>query len=170
VELYILRHGLAAERTEWQGADEARPLTAQGRERMKEIAAGLKLLVPQLDLILSSPLVRAWQTAEIVSKAYGMKNSHKLYETAALLPYSGFESLFAELRQYDNTKRILIVGHQPYLGDLIAYLIADGFARHIPIKKGGIACLECDTQLPRSTGQLHWLATPKQLRLLSRKV
>ncbi|MEW6734064.1 MAG: phosphohistidine phosphatase SixA [Acidobacteriota bacterium] len=166
MELYILRHAIAVEREEWQGSDEGRPLISAGRDKMKEIATGLRLLVPKFDAILTSPLVRAWQTAEIVCKVYGIKNSDKLHETVALSPDSRFDSLFAELRQFSNDKRVLIIGHQPYLGDLIAYLIADGFARNIPLKKGGAACLQIDPMAPRSSGLLQWLLTPKQLRML----
>jgi phosphohistidine phosphatase len=169
MNLYILRHAIAVEREEWKGSDEARPLIDEGRERMKEIATGMLEIVPKLDLILSSPLVRAWQTAEIVAKVYGMKNSEKLRDTAALAPDSKFDSLFAELQDRADDKRVLVVGHQPHLGDLIAYLIADGFARSIPLKKGSLACLEIDPISPRSSCHFQWLLTPKQLRLIAGK-
>jgi phosphohistidine phosphatase len=168
MELYILRHAMAVEREEWKGSDEARPLTPEGRAKLDEIAAGMKKVVSKLDLILSSPLVRAWQTAGAVAKAYGMKNSLKLRDTAALAPDSKFDPLFAELAERADDRRVLLVGHQPHLGDLIAYLIADGFARNIPLKKGGLACLEIDPATPRSSCTLHWLMTPKQLRLLAK--
>jgi len=168
MELYLLKHAIAKERDEWKGSDEARPLTSEGRTKLDEIAAGMKQVVPKLDLILSSPLVRAWQTAGIVAKAYGMKNSDKLRDTVALAPDSKFDSLFAELEERANDRHVLLVGHQPHLGDLIAYLIADGFARSVPLKKGGLACLEIDPVSPRSSCTLHWLMTPKQLRLLSK--
>jgi len=135
---------------------------------MEEIAAGMQKIVPKMDLILSSPLVRAWQTAEIVAKAYGMKNSFKLRETAALAPDSKFDSLLAELEERADEKHVLLVGHHPHLGDLIAYFIARGFARNIPLKKGGLACLEIDPKAPRSSCTFHWLLTPKHLKLLAR--
>lgn len=134
---------------------------------MEEIAVGMKLIVPKFDLILSSPLVRAWQTAEIVAKKYGLKNSEKIQETVALAPSSRFDPLLAEIEACSG-KRLLLVGHQPHLGDLIAFLIADGFARSVPLKKGSLACLEIDPTSPRSSCHLQWLITPKQLRLLSK--
>jgi phosphohistidine phosphatase len=167
MNLYILRHAVAVEREEWKGSDEARPLTPEGRSRMEDIVAGMKLLVPKFDLILSSPLVRAWQSALVVAKAYGIKDSKKLRDTAALIPTSRFEPLFAELEKCSE-KRVLLVGHQPHLGDLIAYLLADGFARSVPLKKGSLACIEIDPASPRSSCALQWLLTPRQLKLLSK--
>lgn len=167
MELYILRHAIAIERCDWSESDDTRPLSAYGISKMKQNATGLTRILPKIDLILTSPYLRARQTAEIICKIYGFKISDKMVETDNLTPDSSFERLFKEISHYESDNRIMIVGHQPYLGDLISYLTSDGDVRNVPLKKGGAACIEIDRNDPRHTGMLHWLLTPKQLRQLA---
>jgi phosphohistidine phosphatase SixA len=61
----------------------------------------------------------------------------------------------------------MIVGHQPHLGDLVSWLTSDGEVRNVPLKKGGIASIELDSDYPKDTGVLNWLLTPRQLRQLA---
>jgi phosphohistidine phosphatase len=163
MELYILRHAIAMDRQEWQENDDKRPLTEDGAAKMKRNASGILRLAPKLDHILTSPLTRARQTAEIVNKLYNLK----LRETSALAPGGKFSSLFDELKNYPDESRVMIVGHQPHLGDLLAFLIAGPSARNIPLKKGGLACLALDKIAPAATAQLQWLAMPKMLRFIA---
>lgn len=167
MDLYILRHAIAVERFDWSDSDDSRPLSAYGIAKMKQNATGLTRLLPKIDLILTSPYVRARQTAEIVCKIYGFKISDKVVETDSLTPDSSFEDLFKEFSNYKSDNRVMVVGHQPHLGDLISYLTSEGAVRNVPLKKGGVACIELEREDPRHTGMLHWLLTPKQLRQLA---
>lgn len=168
MELYILRHAIAVDRTDWEEPDDGRPLSAYGIAKMKQNATGLTRIIPKIDMILTSPYARARQTADIVCKVYGFKISDKVVETDNLTPESSFEKLFKEIRKdYSDYSRIMIVGHQPHLGDLISWLTSGGEVRNVPLKKGGVACVELDSDYPQNTGILNWLLTPKQLRQMA---
>lgn len=167
MELYVLRHAIAVERLDWAESDDTRPLSAYGITKMKQNATGLTRLLPKIDLILTSPYLRARQTAEIVCKVYGFKISDKVVETESLTPDGAFKDLFKDFGKYESDNRVMVVGHQPYLGDLISYLTSEGDVRNVPLKKGGIACIELERDDPRHTGMLNWLLTPRQLRQLA---
>lgn len=166
MELYILRHAIAADREDWQGPDDKRPLTRDGIAKMKQAAAGIVALVPKLELIFTSPLVRAHETAEIVYRAYRFSEKKSLRTLPSLAPSGDFARLCEELQEFQD-KRVMLVGHQPHLGDLISFLITNGPLRNVPMKKGGLAYLQLRSmELPRPAAALQWLLTPKQLRLI----
>lgn len=162
-ELYLVRHGIAAERGKEWPDDSKRPLTHKGIARMREIVAGLETQGVELDLILSSPLVRARQTADLIHQ--GLGGSIPLEETATLAPGGAPSDLIAFLRERKSTKkfeRIALVGHEPDLGQLAAFLI--GARAPLIFKKGGVCRIDFERVPPVPPGQLVWFLPPKILR------
>jgi len=164
VELYIVRHAIAAERgPEWPD-DNKRPLIQRGVDRFKESVDGLVWLEMQLDLIFTSPLVRAKQTAELLAAGLGEKPPIKVCD--ALAPgHTAQETMEEVARDAKGAKRVALVGHEPDLGELTAWLV--GAKRPIVYKKGGASRLDMDSLSSRH-GSLAWLVTPKILRKLAR--
>ena len=143
--------------------DDERPLTAKGQKRMRQIARGSRRLGPGLDRIVTSPLPRARETAQIVADALGAKDR---LETADVLR-AGAEpaAIQSWLRERDE-ERLMIVGHNPSFSQLIALLVlgpTQPEAGTCELKKGGIACLGRISSSP-DRHQLLWLATPRLVR------
>jgi len=167
--VYLVRHAIAAERGPKYPKDDARPLTRVGKARMKEVVAGWRKLKPGLDLILTSPLVRAQSTAEIVRD--GLKDNVRLERFLALAPGHRPAEIAAALAALAKARRgkpasvIALVGHEPDLGQLAAWLI--GAKEPVPFKKGGIARIDIRELPLKQNGQLIWHATPKLLRALA---
>jgi phosphohistidine phosphatase len=164
MELYAIRHGIAQELGEKnEFNDQKRALTAEGRNRMREAARGLARLGVQLDLILTSPLVRAVETAEIVAEAMSLKKD-EIRQTQHLRPGSMPDQLFAEIKKHGSSS-IALVGHQPDLGDIVSRLVAGSGGLSAELKKGGVCCITITETVPSLRGDLAWLLTPRQLRL-----
>ena len=157
MKLYLLRHGLAADREEWSGDDVDRPLTGEGQARMAREAVTLARLGLSLDLILTSPLVRAYQTAESVAQRLGMMD--KLITDERLAPGFGADQLAPLVREHANAAALLLVGHEPDFSELIGALIGGG---RVECKKGSLACVNLPDPL-RLAGELLWLLPPKIL-------
>jgi phosphohistidine phosphatase len=155
MKIYFLRHGLAGERSEWKGDDAARPLTDAGIEKTKRIAATLSKLNLGLDTIITSPLARARQTAEIVAQQLDLK----LIEDTRLAPGFNDEQLRAVLLDYPDVNDIMVVGHEPDLSETISALIGGG---RVVCKKGGLALVDLPNAQSRE-GELVWLVPPKVL-------
>jgi phosphohistidine phosphatase len=161
--LYLIRHAIA-EDTAASGRDSDRALTADGKVKMRRAAEGLRALDVQLDQLLTSPYRRAVETAEIVAGALGPVETGVLSELAA---GADIPALLTALRPYRHLQAIGLVGHQPDLGCLASHVMT-GSAQACPLslKKGGVACLEVAAARGPLRGDLLWLATPKQLRVL----
>jgi phosphohistidine phosphatase len=156
--LYIVRHSDAVHGGTSGILDDDRPLTEKGIKKMKEVARGLRALGVSPELILSSPLPRARQTAEIIVEVMGGEIPMKL--TGALAPSGSRSELYEELRAGQKLSALMVVGHQPSLGE-IAGEIAWGSAEHyIELKKGGACALEINELDPVPSGTLLWLLTP----------
>jgi phosphohistidine phosphatase len=156
MKLYFLRHGQAGSRQDWQEDDSKRPLTVEGKKRMQREAAAVWRLDPSLDVIISSPLVRALQTAEIVAKARG--SAVRLVTDGRLAPGFGPERLRAIVAEHRNAKGLMLVGHEPDLSETISQVTGG----RIVMKKGALACVEVED--PSSLeGTLAWLIPPKVL-------
>src|ERR1044071_8918439 len=169
MELYFIRHALAeplGKNNEF--TEEKRALTDEGRARMREIAKGLKRLGIELDLILASPLVRAVETAEIVAAGLGLSKKDTR-QTAGLAPGGSVDELFAEIKSHQEVESIALVGHQPDLGTLASRIISCGDQGAIQLKKGGVCSVAVAETVPSLRGELVWLLTPRQLRLLAKK-
>jgi phosphohistidine phosphatase len=161
--LYLVRHAIAADRGDKYPDDAKRPLTHKGIARMRQAVRGLRTTDPAIDLVLTSPYARARQTAEIL--VAGLSPSPALEALETLAPGQPPAGLADALRQYASHKTIALVGHEPDLGVLAAWLI--GAREPLVFKKGGIARIEVTGFPPGRDGQLVWLATPGMLRGLS---
>jgi phosphohistidine phosphatase len=166
-ELLIVRHAIALDRlvSAEQGIDDTqRPLTEEGIKKMNQGALGLARLQTTYDSILSSPLLRAEQTARILQQHYP---SAKLSLLETLAPPYRCGDLIQSLNKV-QAEKIAIVGHEPGLSRLIAELIGSREYGTIELKKGGAALLGFDHNLAPGESVLRWLLTPKQLRLLGK--
>lgn len=162
MEIYVVRHGIAIDREDPKcPPDSERYLTEEGIEKTKRVAAGVAALSASPDLLLSSPYVRAMQTAEIFASALDY-SKQKIRRTDLLLPGAEPTLFFRELAKDKHTGTLFIFGHAPQLDELIATAL--GLKHHIAsLKKAGVALIEMKRLSPLS-GQLLWLAPPKLLR------
>jgi phosphohistidine phosphatase len=165
MELYILRHGIAVPRGTPGYPDDDRPLTEEGVEKMKAGAKGIAQVVSGFDVIISSPLVRALDTAKITAKAAAYKN--EIVITEFLIPGTPMKTLLKFLEGYKDKERVLIAGHEPQLGFIASNLIGAEDSV-IMFKKGGICRIDITSLTSGEKGTLVWSMTPKQLRLLAK--
>jgi len=163
-ELYLIRHGVAEERGDAWPDDAKRPLTEEGTSRMRKAARGLSRLGVVFDIVLTSPLVRARQTAEIV--AGGLAPRPTLVNLDSLAPDAGYAALMTDLEKHARKPRIALVGHEPDIGELAARLV--GSRRSIEFKKGAICRIDIDEIPPNGPGQLRWFIAPKILLALKK--
>lgn len=164
MELLVIRHGAAMDKDEFAKtgkSDDLRPLTAEGIGEMKQVAQGLREQVKKLDLLATSPLVRAVQTAEIVAEAYGVPVSETTTSLSPDAELQEFEDWCADLGE---VKRLAVVGHEPHLTTLVTWLLTGEAESRIDLKKGGACLLDFDSRVKRDSGILNWLMTPGQLR------
>lgn len=164
-ELYIMRHGMAVERGGTTVSDDTkRPLTPEGKQRVAEITAGLIRAGLDPDWIVSSPLVRAVETAEVVADT--LPSKPPLDTCDALRPGGSPETLIAFLAKRTNRKRVLVVGHEPDLSELAARLIGAGRNSNVAFKKGGCCLIQFTEFPPKAPGRLLWWVTPRIMRKL----
>lgn len=163
MEVYFIRHGIAAERGTYKD-DEQRPLVDRGKDKTTKVARSLISSGLKLDLILSSPLVRAYQTAEILRKA-GLAKNVQIF--TPLKPEGEIEQWLKWLQSYqvENPRgKLALVGHQPDLGNWAEMLIWGTIKGQITVKKAGVIGFnlpELGTPIARST--LFLLTSPKWL-------
>lgn len=164
MNIYILRHGIAVERgTEGFAQDSDRPLTGKGRRQLRKSAAAMKRMKLRFDLILSSPYERARTTAEIVAEELKLKKRLKL--TDALKCENDPQSIIAEMaRLKPRPKNLLLVGHEPYLSQLISRLVSGNRDVAMDFKKGGFCKLEMEKLGEGGGARLVWLLTPKLMK------
>jgi phosphohistidine phosphatase len=159
-QLYLIRHGVAAERGEAWPDDAKRPLTERGMSRLRKGARGLARLGVSLDIVLTSPLVRTRQTAEIVAAAFDPRPS--LVNVDGLAPDGSYQAVLADLEKQSKRAHIALVGHEPGIGELAARLI--GTRHPVEFKKGAICRIDVEALPPAGPGSLRWFLTPKILR------
>ncbi len=162
LELYLIRHGIAAERGEDYPDDSKRPLTGAGIKRLHQEARALNALDVGFDHIIASPLTRTKQTAEILMAALASKPT--LSTSDALAPAGSPSGVFQELGRHMRKGRIALVGHEPNIGELAARLI--GARVPLTFKKGGICRIDFEVFPPKGTGQLRWFVPPGMLRAI----
>ena len=167
MNLYLLRHGIAVEPgTAGYELDSERPLTPKGKNRLRTTARAMNKLDLSFDLILSSPLLRAKQTAQIIAKQLKLRKRLELSDD--LSPGGDPRSLIQQLnRVRPDPKNVLLVGHEPYLGSLIALLTAGNTSLEIDFKKGGLCKLEAEPLFYGRCARLAWLLTPRQMEMLA---
>lgn len=164
IELYLVRHAIAAERGPRYPDDRARPLTADGRRRFKEAVQGLAAFGMSCDLVLTSPLVRAEDTAILL--ADGLAGRPPVQVVEALAPGGSAADITAAIgRGAKKHGRIALVGHQPDLGELAARLL--GAHGQIEFRKGAVCAIEVSSAAPGGPGTLRWLLPPRALRRLA---
>jgi phosphohistidine phosphatase len=163
-KLYIVRHGIAVDPGTPGIPDDERPLTPKGKKRMGEIARGLRWLDLKLDRIVTSPLPRARATAEIVAHVLGGKD---LLETSNILQASTSAGTIKRWLDGRTEERLMIVGHNPSVTELVALLVhGSSQPRICDLKKGGIAAL--GRMSPnQDLFELTWIATPRLIRRLA---
>jgi phosphohistidine phosphatase len=162
MELLLIRHAISYARGHHRWPeDSARPLTAVGAKRSRNAALGLKTLCKAPDRLLTSPLVRARQTAEILTDVAGWPRAQVATE---LKPGEGASAVLTLLAK-DRSKRIALVGHEPDLSALLtACILKNHSAFAIEMKKNAVACLAFHGRARGGRATLKWLATPRLLR------
>ena len=159
MNLYIIRHAIAVdEGTPEYEDDSQRPLTDKGKKKMRQIAKGLRTLGVDFDLILSSPYVRAKETAEILANVFKTKTDVAFSEN--LVPMGDPDLLISEMNEKYSANSIALVGHEPHLTALIGLLVSENANLDMTLKKGGICRLSADDLHHTRKATLEWLLTP----------
>jgi len=161
-ELYLIRHAIAADRGEEWPDDDKRPLTDDGIARMRKAARGFARLDLSIDIVFTSPLVRARQTADIVIGALDPRPT--LVTIDSLAPGGAYAVLMGDLEKHGRKSRFALVGHEPGLGELAGRLIGSRHA--IEFKKGAICRIDVDQIPPGGPGHLRWFLPPRILRAI----
>ena len=158
--LYLVRHAIAADRGPAWPDDAKRPLTHKGIARFREVVGGLRALDVKVDLVVTSPLLRAAQTAQLLVD--GLAPAPTLNIAVALSPGVPPARVAEALVAFPRSRTLAIVGHEPGLGELAAWLIGAGAP--LPFKKGGVCRIDVAAASWRGAGHLQWFATPRMLR------
>jgi phosphohistidine phosphatase len=166
MNLYLLRHGIAVEPgTPGYAQDADRSLTPEGERKLGRIAEAMSALDLSFDLILSSPYLRARQTAEIVAEALDARR--KLELSDSLTPGGSTKKLVELLNHLQpSPESVLLVGHEPHLSGLISLLVSGDASLAVVMKKGGLCKLSTDSLEHGRCAVLEWLLTPKQMALM----
>lgn len=166
MQLLLIRHAIAEDSTSFlPQADAARVLTPEGRAKMQKAVKGLSQQIDIINYLISSPLVRAQQTADIVASGFPTT----IRETLSLLsPGGSFHGILDYLQQYQATDTVALVGHETDLGELGAWLLSGQRANWLPMKKGSVYLLEFNHHVVSGKAVLQWALTAKQLGRLSK--
>jgi len=163
ISLYLVRHGLAGERgSEWPD-DSKRPLVPRGVARLRKEAAALRKLAISFDAILTSPLTRAKQTADVF--AAGLSPHPPVHVIESLSPGGSYATFLADLEKHAKRSHVACVGHEPDLGHFAGRLI--GAKAPVEFKKGAICLIDLDALPPGGPGHLRWFVTPRMLRQIA---
>lgn len=156
MQVYLLRHGIAEDAKAGM-ADRDRALVAEGRKKLRGVLDAVKGAGVRPDLILTSPYVRARQTAAIAREILG----GQLLESTALIPASQPEAVWTEIRTHHDASQILLVGHEPLFSRLMAYLLGAP-ELEVDFKKGAVARIDFDGGIGiRPRGGLRWFLTAR---------
>jgi phosphohistidine phosphatase len=166
VQLLVIRHAPAEDRDAFaltNGDDRERPLTAKGERRMRGGARALARLLPELDVLVSSPLRRALQTATIVANAYG---GLEVIRLEALSPGASRAERVGFLERLDPGARVALVGHAPDLDEDVSWLLAGVSRAFVRIGKGAACLLDLPGNVDAARAELRWSLSLGQLRRL----
>lgn len=165
-QLFIVRHAVAEARDDKKYANDAeRPLTAKGKRKMEDISQGLARLGIEPNWIISSPLERAKETAEVLAKELKYDGDLTLSETLA--PGGSTTALLQMLAKRPDARNVILVGHEPDLSRLLGDLIAASDGAGLGFRKGGVALVSFTKNPARGQGTLEWMLTPRILRRLA---
>jgi phosphohistidine phosphatase len=157
MQLYLFRHGIAEDQKAGH-PDAHRALTGEGRKKVAEVIRLARRAGADPSLIVSSPYVRAVETARIAAAGFDYKGDTVLTET--LVPHGSPEKVWAELRDYREEAAVLLAGHEPLLGHLVAYILASPALR-VEMKKAALVRIDVETFGASPHGTLQWMITPK---------
>lgn len=163
MEIYLIQHGEAYA----EDQDPERSLTRSGEDQIRSSGKALKKLGIEVDLIVSSPKMRARQTAEIVAGELGY-SKEEITVTEALEPLAPAEDAIDYLKRFGEKGKMLLAGHLPSLGRIASNLVSGGTDVSIHFEMGGVCRIDVEA-LPTHKGDLRWILTPTQLRLLAEK-
>ena len=167
MQLVIVRHADAGDQEEFAKTgkpDTLRPLSPKGRKQMKNAAEGLRALIEECDLIATSPLTRAAQTAAIVAESF---EKAKEKTTDTLVPDKHPEEFERWLAGQKDADVVMAVGHEPHLGELATWLMTGQIESRIEFRKGGACLLEFEGAVKHGEATLRWLMGPKELAALA---
>jgi phosphohistidine phosphatase len=162
MDCVLLRHGIAVERDEWEGAEADRPLTERGAKRVAQVAAGLIRLGVQPTHVLSSPLIRAIETAEIAHRSLRVRSAVQIVDE--LLPDAPPDRLLSIFHDLPPEACVLCIGHEPHLGMAASVMLSGRATASFPMKKAGACLIELPIPAKPGRGLLRWWMTPSQLR------
>lgn len=168
MKIYLMRHASAVERL--GGAivnDSQRPLTEEGREEARCVANALKKLNARPNFIVSSPLVRTRQTAEIIKEVLGIEGELKIAD--GLAPGGTASEVFKNLKKMPPFEEIFLVGHEPDIGRISADLMLAGPEVMLPFKKAAVIRVDVQDLPPSWPGTLKWFLNPKIANMMTGK-
>jgi phosphohistidine phosphatase len=166
MDLLIVRHGVAEDKeafAETGKSDDERPLTDKGRKKMKRVSRGLRAIIPDIGLLVTSPLARAHETADFIAAAYDMEIGEV---DDVLKPEASFDAFLEWLRPRAKRSPVCIVGHEPHLSGLATWLMSGANETQLELGKGGACLLSFDGGPKRGAAMLCWLLTSKQLEAM----
>jgi phosphohistidine phosphatase len=166
MDCVLIRHGIAVEQEEWKGTDADRPLTERGAKRVAQVASGLQWLGVKPTAILSSPLLRAADTAKIVHTVLNVRSSVRSIDE--LLPAASPELLITVLQRLPPDCCVLCVGHEPHLSRTAGMLLTGKPTTAFAFKKAGACLLEVTVPVKPGKALLRWWMGPAQLRALGK--
>ncbi len=163
MKLYLIRHAIADVRDPEKYPDDGqRPLTETGIKKMGKIAKGLRRMKPEIKVILSSPLLRSKDTAEIVRKQLDLKKNQVIL-TDLLVPGFDPAKLIVEIQTKYMVNALALVAHEPDMSSFISLLLSGDPSVSITLRKGGICCLNVEQLSAGKCATLEWLLTPAHL-------
>lgn len=164
--MYLVRHAIAEDSAEFaliEKNDDLRPLTSAGRSKMRIGAKGMQRIVPEIDILVSSELVRAVETARILHKRYA---NAELARTSNLNPGNDLNITLRWLQGLSKYEKIMLVGHEPDLGELMAFLLTGTKSVNSVFKKGSLAVIHFPNGIKPGTATLRALLQPSHLRTI----
>ncbi|MCP9440594.1 MAG: phosphohistidine phosphatase SixA [Nitrospira sp.] len=164
MDCLLIRHGIAVSPEEWEGDDDKRPLTPKGKKRVLRAAAGLVALDCKPSHLISSPFVRAHDTAKLIRSV--LCPSVKVETREELAPGSTPERIIALLSSFQSDSTVMCVGHEPLLGETAALLLCGKATKNFPLKKAGAALIHLPDGVKPGQGVLRWWLEPMQMRTL----
>ena len=166
MRILLFRHGPAGERDPLRWPDDRRrPLTPKGVSRTRAASRGLVTLEPSIRLVLTSPLVRAMQTAELLAAECERDAAPEALD--ALRPGASWHDVLARLESAPPDSTVALVGHEPDLGKLAGVMLF-GAPAALPLKKAGACLIDFEARPDLGTGTLRWFLTPRMLRQMAR--
>jgi phosphohistidine phosphatase len=156
MQIYLLRHGIAEDAKPGH-PDAERPLTAEGRDKLRRVLKRARTADLDPTVILSSPYRRAIETAAVAAEVLAYKG--EIVRTRALVPEASPYDAWEEIRNRKNERAILLSSHEPLMSSMVAFLL-DSPALHVEMKKAALARIDCDRFGPKAAGVLKWMLTP----------